>query len=576
MPARVSGAPKSPTRPDNLIQIARSHWEALIVLDSQPVTLESTTTAPRGAPQLSHLLEGTDRFLVAVEIETTRGLTMEEPSSKTVDLAHQLADYDEVDLVCLTDNPGGHPQVRPEVLGQQIMDRGGEVVINFACKDYNRNGIESRLWALGSTGFRNILALSGDYPAEGYAGQAQPVFDIDSVGLLEMIRQMNAGLFAPARRAGDGADQSQITSFYPGVAVNPFKRHESEYMPQLFKLALKIRTGARWAITQIGYDSRKLDDLARYMRLHEMDVPLIGSIFILSAPAARFFNRWGIPGVAATDELRLVAERQGASPDKGRQFFLEFAARQLAVLRGLGYRGVYLSGRPSIKRVEKILEIERSFGQKDWEDFAREIHYPQPEEFYYFEENPDTGLASDTVNRQYAASKSRGARLKRRLSLPLSYRLGRLAHGAVFDSDSLGFKIGRAVYRRVDRSPKVIKNIFHAAEQATKVPVYGCKDCGDCSLPDIAYLCPESQCVKNQRNGPCGGTHDGYCEVLDKECIWSRAYDRLKAHGEEERMLERPVVFKNGALQGTSAWANTFLGRDHNAAGKDDDSRRRE
>ncbi|MCH7710707.1 MAG: methylenetetrahydrofolate reductase C-terminal domain-containing protein [Proteobacteria bacterium] len=169
-----------------------------------------------------------------------------------------------------------------------------------------------------------------------------------------------------------------------------------------------------------------------------------------------------------------------------------------------------------------------------------------------------------------------GPSRRRLLILGGTPEAARLAHGAVFDSESLGFKIGRAVYRRVDRSPKVIKNIFHAAEQATKVPVYGCKDCGDCSLPDIAYLCPESQCVKNQRNGPCGGTHDGYCEVLDKECIWSRAYDRLKAHGEEERMLERPVVFKNGALQGTSAWANTFLGRDHNAAGKDDDSRRPE
>ena len=53
----------------------------------------------------------------------------------------------------------------------------------------------------------------------------------------------------------------------------------------------------------------------------------------------------------------------------------------------------------------------------------------------------------------------------------------------------------------------------------------------------------------------------------EKECIWALAYDRLKAYGEEEAMLERPVVFRNGALRGTSAWANAFLGRDHHAAG---------
>ena len=47
------------------------------------------------------------------------------------------------------------------------------------------------------------------------------------------------------------------------------------------------------------------------------------------------------------------------------------------------------------------------------------------------------------------------------------------------------------------------------------MPLFGCRDCGDCSLPDIAYVCPESQCAKNQRNGPCGGTRDGLCEVDD-------------------------------------------------------------
>jgi methylenetetrahydrofolate reductase (NADPH) len=69
--------------------------------------------------------------------------------------------------------------------------------------------------------------------------------------------------------------------------------------------------------------------------------------------------------------------------------------------------------------------------------------------------------------------------------------------------------------------------------------------------------------VKNQRNGPCGGTRQGKCEIGEKECIWALAYDRLKVYGEEEAMLDGPVVIKNNALKGTSAWANTFLGRDH-------------
>jgi methylenetetrahydrofolate reductase (NADPH) len=100
-------------------------------------------------------------------------------------------------------------------------------------------------------------------------------------------------------------------------------------------------------------------------------------------------------------------------------------------------------------------------------------------------------------------------------------------------------------------------------EHASKAAMFNCKDCGDCSLPDIEYLCPESQCAKNQRNGPCGGTRDGLCEVADFECIWSRAYDRAKYEGNEQRMLDHAPVIQDQSLRGTSSWANAFLCRDH-------------
>jgi len=151
------------------------------------------------------------------------------------------------------------------------------------------------------------------------------------------------------------------------------------------------------------------------------------------------------------------------------------------------------------------------------------------------------------------------------LPVPLSYRVSRRVHDSVFARDAPLFDAGRAVYRRIERGPRAAAKVAHALEQAAKVPLFRCKDCGDCSLPEIAYVCPESQCAKNQRNGPCGGTRDGLCEVYDSECIWSEAYERLKAYGEEESMLDGPVVVKDNALQGTSAWANTFLGRDHQA-----------
>jgi methylenetetrahydrofolate reductase (NADPH) len=102
-------------------------------------------------------------------------------------------------------------------------------------------------------------------------------------------------------------------------------------------------------------------------------------------------------------------------------------------------------------------------------------------------------------------------------------------------------------------------------ERASKSILYTCRDCGDCSLAESAFLCPESQCAKNQRNGPCGGTRDGRCEVHDYECIWARAYDRLKFEGKSGQLLGHTPVIQNQGLRDTSAWANFWLGKDHTA-----------
>ena len=504
-------------------------------------------------------------FRVAIELETSRGLATEAGARHSVELAQAASNSGRIDAVCFTDNPGGNPHITPETLGQELLDSDIQVVINLSCKDYNRNSLEGRLWSLASYGFRNVLCLSGDYPVSGFSGKAQPVFDTDSVGLLEMIRCMNEGLRVtlPGRRSAE-TDLAR-TNFNPGAAVNPFKLYEGEYLTQLYKMDMKIRVGAQWFVSQIGYDSRKHHELLRYVDWKYGDkAPLmLGSIYVLNAPAARFFGRWGIPGVAVNSALVDVANRAAKSKDRGRLFFNELAAKQIAVLRGCGYNGVYLSGRLTYGRIEQILDIAESIRGDEWKDAASEIGYSQPGEFYLFEPGEFPNTASTELNREYDAKRGLRASLFRRALHPdLAYRIGRFGKHLVFDHNAPMFKAGTAVYRQIEKS-KVATKIAHAAEQVVKVPLYGCRDCGDCSLPDIGELCPESQCVKNQRNGPCGGTRAGKCEILDKDCIYLRAYNTLKLYGEEERMLEHPVVFKDSSLQGTASWANTFSKRDH-------------
>ena len=504
---------------------------------------------------LREQLERPEGFVVAAELVTSRGLITADSSRRVMELARELAADPRVDVLSITDNPGGHAMLSPDTLGTDLISRGQEVIIHLSCKDWNRNALESRGWKLGSEGFDNVLALSGDYPVVGHKGLAAPVFDIDSVGLLNLFSEMNAGLRDD--RTGRNLDR---TNFFLGCVVTNHKRLEREVTPQYFKLRKKVAAGARFVINQIGWDVRKDDELLRWIRREGLPLRALANVYLLSRTAARAFHRGKIPGVIVTDELLALAERHGASPDRGRSFFVELAAKHVAIARGLGFDGVYLGGHMPAVTFGEILDRSATF-RDDWRELAREIHYPFADEFYFFERDPETGLASGEVNAEYLESKRKR---KTDLRVPVKYRFSRLLHAAAFEPGAPLFTAGRAIYRSVEKS-SATRKLAHAAEQAAKVPLFGCRDCGDCSLPDIAYVCPESQCAKNQRNGPCGGTREGLCEVYDTECIWSQAYERLKAYGEEESMLDGPVIVKDNALDRTSAWANAFLERDHHA-----------
>ena len=512
---------------------------------------------------LRHLLEETDAFVNMVELVNSRGIITEKGGSRVLKLARALSEHPDIHGLSITDNPGGNAVLSADTLGTDLLSRGQDVVIHLSCKDWNRNGLQSKAWQLASEGFDNILTLSGDYPIAGYEGTAEGVFDIDSVGLLKMLSDMNAGL--KTRTPKGRVSKMRRTRFFLGTVVNNFKRYEREVMPQLFKLAKKIETGAHFVINQIGYNSRKQDELLKYLQLKGFGLPVIANVYVLSAAAARYFHGGNIPGVVVPDELFAVTEKHGGDVDKGKAFFLEFAAKQCAIAKGLGYRGAYLGGHLAYEDFARVLELAESFAEDDWKLFAGEFDYDLPDEFYFFEPDSASGLSSTEINRSYLESRSPKGRRVQRRQVPLSYKLNRRLHDQLFEPGHVGHSVGRRLFGAVENAGDGVQSVVHTLEQIAKIPLFDCRDCGDCSLPDIAYLCPESQCVKNERNGPCGGTRQGKCEVGEKDCIWSLAYDRLKAYGEEEEMLNRPVVYRNGDLKGTSAWGNTYLGKDHHA-----------
>jgi methylenetetrahydrofolate reductase (NADPH) len=191
----------------------------------------------------------------------------------------------------------------------------------------------------------------------------------------------------------------------------------------------------------------------------------------------------------------------------------------------------------------------------NWMDLVHEFDFPQPNGWYYFEKDPKTGLNTD-----------RPVDRSRRPPTPFSYRLFRLLHYSMFEPTGIFFRPSRWFASVIDRS-KGATHAFTGLEHFAKGITNDCLHCGDCGLPDAAYICVTSQCPKGQRNGPCGGSFEGWCEVYpgEKQCIYVRAYQRLKHYGQEDTLGAYQVPPVNYDLLWTASWLNYFMGRDHTA-----------
>src|ERR1019366_4680632 len=125
--------------------------------------------------------------------------------------------------------------------------------------------------------------------------------------------------------------------------------------------------------------------------------------------------------------------------------------------------------------------------------FYREINYSRPGEFFYYAAESAPG-APETKTANLHPAPARHHRSN------LMYRFSKWTHNLMFTRASFFGKWGARVCRNSknpDQGPRALRSMEHLS----KAVLYQCKDCGDCSLPDIAFLCPESQCAKNQRNG---------------------------------------------------------------------------
>lgn len=504
------------------------------------------------ANRFKHKLEETSDFVYSVEMVPGRGLEQKD-FAVLESFAEGAMASKKVDVLSFTDNPGGNPRLSPDYIARQLSKEDGPTaLVHVACKDMNRAWLESRLFQLEKIGIDSILALTGDYPVPGYLGMPKPVFDLDSVSLLRLIKEMNAGLPVPSRKPGV-ENRLAPTHFFAGASTSAFKRDPGELMWQYAKLQRKVDNGAKFIYLQVGYNARKFHELMQYSKLRGITVPFIGNVFVLHPVVSRMMNENQLPGCVVPDNLLALVKEWAKEPDKGKSKCLQFAAKQVAVFRGLGYRGAHIGGFGlTFADVTKVMNESEAIADQ-WQSFLPEMMFEQPGEFYLFKKDTSTGLNSTEWNPQ----------VHKKTRKQVSFIGMRILHGLIFSKKSPFFYPSRAISQFLDKR-KGLGSAVASCEHTIKFFTNGCHNCADCALPATAYLCPEEGCAKGLRNGPCGGSYLGKCEAFpERDCFWVRVYNRKKSFSEFDAEFKMQMPPRNWSLYKTSSWVNYFTGKDN-------------
>jgi methionine synthase / methylenetetrahydrofolate reductase(NADPH) len=264
-------------------------------------------------------------FVVSVEIDPPRGgnpLAM-------LELARALKDSGHVDVVDVNDNPRARARMNGLIASATIERVTGlETIPHLTPRDTSIAGLESMLLGAHSDGIRNILAVTGDPPEAGDYPGASGVYEVDSIGLSQVITRMNAG------EDYNGREIDAPTSFFLGVAVNP-AADDLEY--ELERFERKLEAGARFAMTQVLFDLSYLEGFLERLG-GSCPIPLLVGIFYVRSYqlALRLHNE--VPGIVVPEHVqqRLLDAGPGAA-----ETGLAIAGELLEASRELA-GGVYL------------------------------------------------------------------------------------------------------------------------------------------------------------------------------------------------------------------------------------------
>jgi homocysteine S-methyltransferase len=278
------------------------------------------------------------QFVTLVELVSPKGVS---PASQ-VQKARRLREFG-IDAINIPDGPRASARMSALALASILQGEVGiETVLHFACRDRNVIGMQSDLLGAWALGLRNILAVTGDPPKLGNYPDATAVFDVDSIGLTNIITRLNHGLDLAGNPIGEP------TAFHVGVGVNPGAINLDD---ELRRLDWKIQAGAEYMITQPVFDLSLLERFLK--RVEPLRLPLIGGIWpLVSFRNAEFMNN-EVPGAQVPPDI-LERMRRTTTQEEGFREGVAIAKETYARLKK-DVAGVQLSA--PLGRIEGIFAI---------------------------------------------------------------------------------------------------------------------------------------------------------------------------------------------------------------------------
>ncbi len=277
------------------------------------------------------------RPVITVELDPPRGLNCD----KVLAGARTLTEAG-VDAITLAENPLARIRLGNIALAKRIQDQTGtEVIVHVTCRDRNLIGLHSDLMGAHLLGIRSVLAVTGDPVAVGGESGATSVFDLNSIGLLQLLASLNEG------KNLLGADLDGRCRFRLGAAFNP---NLPKMDGQLRRLEKKVQAGARYALTQPVYSAAVLQEMLD--RTADLGIPiLVGILPLVSERNAEFLHN-EVPGITLPEEVRL--RMRGKKGDEGVREGMAIAGELVAAGRGRA-GGYYIM--PPFGKVELALEL---------------------------------------------------------------------------------------------------------------------------------------------------------------------------------------------------------------------------